>query len=207
MENPGTRGSPNWPRPIAIDTLDEGSQLLVERLRSRRYDVSVWDIMGEIRVPTVMACIIRDGELARGWASHPSVRVASNMAILEASQTVASAIAAGREDLIVQARSLGRHERPRPLRGAAQAFLLDRRSPPVAARQVGGMEFNDHADEFGWIRSRLISAGLRHLIAVNLTVEGMYPASAVRVVIPGLETTNPFHIGRRGRFALIEDLA
>lgn len=144
----------------------------------------------------------------RAWTRGSNVhRVASNMAILEASQTVASAIAAGREDLIVQARSLGRHERPRPLRGAAQAFLLDRRSPPVAARQVGGMEFNDHADEFGWIRSRLISAGLRHLIAVNLTVEGMYPASAVRVVIPGLETTNPFHIGRRGRFALIEDLA
>ena len=59
---------------------------------------------------------------------------------------------------------------------------------------------------FCWIRERVIAAGVKHLIAINLSHPDVAPAVAVRVIIPGLESNNPFYTGPRARLALIEDL-
>ena len=45
-----------------------------------------------------------------------------------------------------------------------------------------------------------------HLIVVDMTVEEIAPARAVRVIIPGLETINPFYSGNRARATMLRDL-
>jgi ribosomal protein S12 methylthiotransferase accessory factor len=43
-------------------------------------------------------------------------------------------------------------------------------------------------------------------VMVDLTSPGIAPAHVVRVLIPGLETNNPFYTGPRARCTLLRDL-
>jgi len=69
-----------------------------------------------------------------------------------------------------------------------------------------GFVSNDACDELRWILARVRDAGIAHVAAVDLSREELKPAHVVRVLIPDLETTNPFHTGPRGRLALVADL-
>jgi ribosomal protein S12 methylthiotransferase accessory factor len=206
IENPGLTLPRNWPRRIDLETLPPRTQWLIERLREAKCEISLWDITAGIRVPTLMARVTRDFRLAEGWATHPNPGVAGSMALLEACQTLASQVAAGREDLSVQARSLGRHERTRPLRRSVELFWQNHDSSGASVAEVQGFVTNNIFDEFTWIRERLAQAGIRNLITVDLTRSEIAPAHVVRVLIPGLETTNPFYCGPRARLALISDI-
>ena len=168
--------------------------------------VRVLDITGELAVPTFLAVLVRDRRRADGYGTHPDPRVAVEMALLEAAQTVASAVAGGREDLTVRARSLGRHERPRPTSPQDAWFWTD---PDVDLRPLAeraGHRGADVRDDLTWVLARLRDAGVPRVLLVDLTAPGMAPAHVVRVVVPGLETNNPFHTGPRARLALLPDL-
>ncbi|MCA9710471.1 MAG: YcaO-like family protein, partial [Myxococcales bacterium] len=206
VENPGTSRRETWPRRIELGSLPPSVARLVEGLQANGGQLELWDISSEVRVPTVYARLVQDQELARGWACHPNPALAAQMAVLEAGQTVVAAIAAGREDLIIKARSLGRHERANPLRGSALAYWKDPDAPTVALSELRGLVSNDAYAELDWIRQRLREAGLRRLVAVDLTQEAMRPARAVRVLIPGLETNNPYYTGPRAAAALLDDM-
>mgnify|MGYP001199809657 CR=1 FL=1 len=45
-----------------------------------------------------------------------------------------------------------------------------------------------------------------HLLLVDVTVDAIKPAHAVRVMIPGMESNNPFYAGPRARATAIRDL-
>ena len=157
-------------------------------------------------MPTFLARVVQDQSVARGTAAHPNPSVAAQMALLEAAQTIVAAVAAGREDLTVQARSLGRHERSTPLRAAANSFWQDENERRLKFDELEGLVASDCYTEFKWVRERLMAAGVKHFIAVDLTREEMKPARAVRVVLPELETNNPYYCGPRARIALISDM-
>lgn len=72
--------------------------------------------------------------------------------------------------------------------------------------ELDGLVANDCYTEFKWVRERLMAAGVKHFIAVDLTREEMKPARAVRVILPGLETNNPYYSGPRARVALISEM-
>jgi ribosomal protein S12 methylthiotransferase accessory factor len=72
--------------------------------------------------------------------------------------------------------------------------------------EVDGLVADDCYTEFKWIRQRLTAAGVKHLIAVDLTREEMKPARAVRVILPEMETNNPYYCGPRARIALVSDM-
>jgi ribosomal protein S12 methylthiotransferase accessory factor len=206
VENPGLPGLGASPRSIELTTLPDATRELTERLEAVGCQVGVWDITSEVRVPTFLARITQDREVARGWAAHPNPAVACRMAILEACQTIVAAVAAGREDLTVQARSLGRHERSNPLRMAAHLFWQNNDEKKISLSQIEGLATSDAYVEFDWIRQKLVEAGVKHLIAVDLTRDEIKPAHAVRVILPGLETNNPYYCGPRARVALISDM-
>lgn len=206
VENPGTSSRERWPRRIERETLPGFVQELIGRIERLGFELGLWDVTSEVRVPTVYARLVRDQELARGWASHPNPAVAVQMALLEAGQTVVAAIAAGREDLIVKARSLGRHERSNPLRGVAQAYWDDVDAPTIALTHMDGIVADDARTELDWLRLRLREGGISRLIAVDLSRDEMRPARAVRVLVPGLETNNPYYTGPRAQAALLVDM-
>ena len=57
-----------------------------------------------------------------------------------------------------------------------------------------------------WCLDRLRAAGIEHVIALDLTTPAIAPAHVVRVIIPGLETNNPFYTGPRARLTLLRGL-
>ena len=49
-------------------------------------------------------------------------------------------------------------------------------------------------------------AGFEHFLVTDYSAPRIRPAHAVRVIIPGIETTNPLFTGTRARATLIRDL-
>jgi ribosomal protein S12 methylthiotransferase accessory factor len=128
------------------------------------------------------------------------------MALLEAAQTKAGFIAGGREDYSLQARSLGRHERPRTAVPQAQAFWFSNDRPVRSFAETTGFISRDILEELEWIVDRVQEAGFEQFLVADYTFARIAPAFAVRVIIPGMETTNPLFTGARGRATSIRDL-
>jgi ribosomal protein S12 methylthiotransferase accessory factor len=180
--------------------------------------VRLFDIRADIRVPTFRARIATPQHadehlfgvthaVAFGKACHPNPEVAVNMALLEASQSVMTVTAGAREDLTVRSRSLGRHERTASI--TRQAFAVrsgGAAAPPAAFDSIDGLVSRDAKRDIEWVVSRVRDAGYRHVLLCDLSRPELAPARVVRVIVPGLETVNPFHTGLSARLALLEDL-
>ncbi len=128
------------------------------------------------------------------------------MALLEAAQTKAGVIAGGREDYSLQARSLGRHERPRTMLPRSQVFWFCNDRPVRPFAETAGLVTRDILEELEWMVDRVHDAGYRQFLVVDYTMERIRPAYAVRVILPGLESTNPLYTGARARATTIRDL-
>jgi ribosomal protein S12 methylthiotransferase accessory factor len=206
--NPGSKVPPAY-RFVRPESARPDVRALLERVGA---PLSLLDITSEVRVPTVMATLIAERAgapyLCQGWGCHPDPHLAVRRAVLEACQTLAVSTAGGREDLTLRARSLGRHERPRPLRGNEAAWWRDPDRETIDVDEIAEMEGRSVglSEGLALVLRRVRAAGLDSVITVDLSQPETRPAHAVRIVIPGLEAINPFHTGRRGRMALLEDL-
>ncbi|AEW99772.1 YcaO-like family protein [Streptantibioticus cattleyicolor] len=203
MVNPGRTGAPPF-RFVDLDTVPDGAREVAERLRRVGHVVRVLDITADVRIPTFMATVWRDLNRSEGYGTHPDPGTAVEMALLEAAQSIACLVAGGREDLTIKARSLGRHERPRPIAHDDAWFWLD--PDIVPAPLAPGLTSDDVLDDLWWALRRVGDAGLAHVPVLDLTCPETEPAHVVRVMVPGLESNNPFATGERARLALLRDL-
>jgi ribosomal protein S12 methylthiotransferase accessory factor len=80
----------------------------------------------------------------------------------------------------------------------------DARETPVA--DLGGVCRSDVLDDLVWCLERLHFAGIQHVLVCDLSRSEIAPVRVVRIIIPGLETNNPFFTGPRARLALLRDL-
>jgi ribosomal protein S12 methylthiotransferase accessory factor len=204
LANPGGIGEPPY-RFVDLVSASDAVRDVAERI-SRSGTARVLDITSDVAIPTFVAALVRHGQIANGYGTHPNPDTAIEMALLEAAQTIASAVAGGREDLSIRARSLGRHERPRPVGPREGWFWLD--PDPVFKRvdAIEGLRSTDVRDDLLWSVDRLRAAGVDHVLVVDLTDAAIAPAHVVRVIVPGLETNNPFYTGPRARLALLRDI-
>ena len=205
LANPGGVGAPPY-RFVDPRSGPQELALTVDDLAPRVDALRVLDITSEIGVPTFAAGLVRNGRIANGYGAHPDPATAIEMALLEAAQTIASAIAGGREDLSVRARSLGRHERPRPVDAASAWFWMDPDTRGIDVADIAGSCAGDAAEDVAWCLSRLRQAGIEQVLVCDLSHAEIAPAKVVRVIIPGLETNNPFYTGPRARLTLLRDL-
>jgi ribosomal protein S12 methylthiotransferase accessory factor len=205
LSNPGDVG-PHFYSFIDLATGSPQVRDIAQRLTSRNTTVRVLDITSEIQIPSFFATAIRDMKRADGFATHPNPNVAIEMALLEAAQTIAGSTAGGREDLSIHARSLGRHERPRPVDVSDAWFWMDPDCIEKPISEVAGFYSDDIYSELAWCLARLQAANVSHALVVELTPPGIAPVSVVRVILPGLETNNPFYTGLRARLLLLKDL-
>lgn len=203
--NPGL-GRDHGYRFVDLGTASAAVVDLAARLCHRGATVRVLDITSDIRIPTFVATITRDLQRADGYGTHPDPGTAIEMALLEAAQTIASATAGGREDLSIRARSLGRHERPRPISVDDAWFWLDQDSVHVSVDEIEGFTSADVHQDLTWCLERTRAAGVEHVLVVDLTQPEIQPAHVVRMIVPGLETNNPFFTGPRARLVLLRDL-
>jgi len=205
LSNPGGLG-PHPYRFIDLKTASSSVQDIVEKVRARGATVRILDITSEVRIPSFLATITRDLQVADGYGTHPDPNTAIEMALLEAGQNIASAIAGGREDLSIHARSLGRHERPRPFSAADAWFWLDPDVLYKTVSEINGFSSSDVLADIIWCVNRLHDSGVHQALVTDLTPQGFATFAVMRVVLPGLETNNPFYTGLRARVTLVRDL-
>jgi len=214
--NPGAPGRTTR-HAIATETLPASTRKLLKKIAKDSSAVRIVDISSELRVPVIAATLLEsvppterlfgyDKATASGFAAHPDPEVAINMALLESVQTVMTNVAGAREDLTLQARSLGRHERSSSI--AREAFSVLRRVdlPQRTFEELGGFVSRDAREDVRWLVERVRDAGLSHVLFADYSLPNIHPARVVRVIVPGLETLDPFHTGTRARFALLRDL-
>ena len=203
LSNPGIGDHPY--RFVDLRTASPQVQDIAARLTGPDSVVRVLDITSDVRIPSFVATITRQRR-ADGYGTHPEPDTAIAMALLEAAQTLASATAGAREDLSIRARSLGRHERPRPFSAADAWFWLDRDAVLHPVDRAAGYTSADVYDDLRWCLRRVGEAGLDRVLVHDLSHDAVAPARVVRVIVPGLETNNPFYTGPRARLVLLRDL-
>jgi ribosomal protein S12 methylthiotransferase accessory factor len=211
LDNPGGVGVRQFWF-VDEQSLPEIPTRIVERYHRAGMCVRILDITSEIAIPTFYVRIFEDlfktDRLvsAGGFACHPDPEVAVTMALLEAAQTRGGYIAGGREDYSLHVRSLGRHERPLTAVPQSQIFWFsnDRQVRPL--QETVGFRSNDILKELEWMVDRVTAAELPMFLVADYSIPRIHPANAVRVLIPGLETTNQFFTGPRARATIIRDL-
>ena len=65
---------------------------------------------------------------------------------------------------------------------------------------------SDIRDDVAWCLDRIRHAGFEQLVVADLGHPAIAPAHVVRVIIPGLESNNPFFTGARARLILLRDM-
>ena len=211
LDNPGGVGVRSFWF-IDEETLPETPRRIIGKYAAGGMTVRILDMTSDIAVPTFYVRVFEDPFLGAastssdGFACHPDPEVAITMALLEAAQTQAGFIAGGREDFSLQARSLGRHERPRTALVESLVFWFGSDPPVRPFEATQGYQTSDVLDELEWLVDQVAAAGYPHVCVADLTMSRIAPAYAVRALIPGTETTNPLHTGPAARATCIRDL-
>src|SRR5205823_5888330 len=208
--NPGRCGATRFCF-VELDSAPRAVRALAARFRRAGLLTRVLDITCEVGIPTFEARIFEDpfaGEVtsSSGWGAHPTPEVAILMALFEAAQTRVGNLAGAREDLTIQARSLGRHERARPVLDDMLIYWYGSDAVTKPFAQLQGFAARNLRDQIQWCLSRLRAAGYPHVLVADLSIAELRPARAVRVIIPGMETDNPYFTGPRARATLVRDL-
>lgn len=215
--SPGTQPRTEH-RLVVVDTLPKSTHSLIQKIEASARQVRLYDIRADIDVPTFRARISTPADAdehlfgvshqtAFGKACHPNPEVAMNMALLEAVQSVMTVTAGAREDLTVRSRSLGRHERSAAISRSAFAVRSGvAGAPGVAFDSVHGLSSDDAKEDVRWVVEQVRDAGYPHVVLFELTPTEILPARVVRVLVPGLETVNPFRTGVEARLGLVSDL-
>lgn len=194
------------------DTLPPTPKGIVDRFRAAGQVVRILDMTSEVQVPAFCVRMFDDpferdiSMSSDGSACHPNPEVAVTMALLEAAQSRAGSLGGAREDYSLRARSLGRTERPAPLLKRSQTFWFGNDCPTRSLSDTPGFISDDILEELEWMVDRVGDAGCSQFLIVDYTMERIRPAHAVRVIIPGLESTSPLFTGARARATGILDL-
>jgi ribosomal protein S12 methylthiotransferase accessory factor len=211
IDNPGAVGGRAF-RFIDEHTLPETPARIMRNYHDGDMVVRILDITSDIAVPTFAVRVFDDlfrafhSVSSEGYACHPDPEVAITMALLEAAQTRVGYVAGAREDYSLQARSLGRHERPRTAVPRSQAFWFGNDRPLRPFDDNTGFHARDILEELEWIVDRVVIAGYPMFLVADYTISDIQPAHAARVLIPGFEVTNPLFTGRRARATVIRDI-
>jgi ribosomal protein S12 methylthiotransferase accessory factor len=186
--------------------IDEDCRVLLDRFSEANVVVKLWDITSDIGIPAY-ACDIRTksddpsslDRRFRGCGCHPHPAVALARALTEAAQVRLTYITGIRDDLYPEAYEETLEQRT----GAALLDALAQQAHPKDYPNSGGFTSGDVTSDVLWELEQLRAAGLRHVIAVDLTRPNI-GIPVVRIVVPGLEgdPTDPdYRPGLRARRA------
>jgi len=176
-------------RRVDLTTVDDPACVRVMELFTRAgVEAAVWETTTDVGIASFLCVIFRAVEdparplpPAAGAGCHPSRAIALLRALTEAAQTRLVQISGSRDDI---GRDMyGRH------RYAANLEALRRELGRPAPRSFHGVPHWDSDTLDGdveWELERLRSAGLKSVVAIDLSKEA-FGLPVVRVVVPGLE--------------------
>lgn len=174
---------------------DPDCRAVLDRLDAAGVQAAVWDITSDVGV-AAFACRVFDPSEPDGFAiaatagsgCHPRREVALIRALTEAAQSRLGFISGARDDFFW---SVYEHAT------SSEALAEMRQS----FRAAGRRDFSDApsndaesiAHDLGWLRDRLVGAGIGEPVLVDLSAHGI---PVVRAIVPGLEERTPdrFHL-------------
>jgi YcaO-like protein with predicted kinase domain len=177
-------------RALDIGSVDDADCLgLLAKYGEAGIAVRLWDVTTDIGI-AAFVCDLRDPATAEprrlrhfhGAGCHPDRAIALTRALTEAAQTRLTYIAGIRDDLLPS-----EYEEP-PTAEVVDALLdaLCQESEPRSFREAPTYAADDLVSDLHWELERLRSAGIKRVIAVDLTRPD-FEIPVVRLVIPGLE--------------------
>ncbi len=195
-------------RRIDLDTVDDPAcRTLLAQFDYAEIDVIAWDTTTDIGVPSVLCDIVdRDPDVkhpmppVRGSGSHPCKRIALSRALTEAAQGRLTRISGSRDDLF--SKVFDDSAARRMAAGTRSAFVTHRRS--VSFADIPNADHETLEEDVTWLCAALQAAGLRQIVALNLTAPDLN-VPVVRVIVPYLEAMGevPGYVpGLRGRRAM-----
>lgn len=202
LENPGRCGRPRYAFVDEMQLEGENDELR-RRFEAAGFQLRILDIRSEVGVPTFDARLFIPNDplptICVGTGTHPNADAALRMALLEAAQTKVGATAGSREDFTIQARSLGRHERPRTALPGALQYWYGPVAETLPLSSIPSACHKDALTDIHELVARVKTAGFAHIFVADYSCEEIAPANAVRVLIPGMESLSPFYTGPRAR--------
>jgi ribosomal protein S12 methylthiotransferase accessory factor len=154
-------------------------------------DVVVWELTSDTGIP-VFQCLILEREdtptrelyAAMGMGCHPTAGIALLRALTEAAQSRLTLIAGSRDDVF--------RDEYRENSGAIrflrhQKNLMKAGVPRRDFAGAPGCDFDTFNQDLDWLLGNLTRAGVRRVIAIDLT-RPEFGIPVVRVVVPRLES-------------------
>jgi YcaO-like protein with predicted kinase domain len=181
-------------RKIDLSTVsDADCRFIIDRYLSVGLLVAVWDISSDIGIPG-FCCWLADGAQSDivvpgiGSGCHPSRVVALSRALTEAAQMRLTLISGARDDLTWADYKLGTS----PDRGKRFREQIQVGQERKDFRDVTDCPSESVYIDVVWQMRQLKAAGVREIIAVDLTKPRFFGIPVVRVIIPGLECEGGF---------------
>jgi ribosomal protein S12 methylthiotransferase accessory factor len=175
---------------LDLGTVDAPACLAVLDLYDRAgIEVAVWEITSDVAVPGFRAMIVdRDPDpfhavgASAGMGCHPTREVALLRALTEAAQSRLTSIAGARDDMPRAQYAVSRN--PDVIERLRADLAAERGTRSFLA--APSWESDTFDDDLQEILGRLASAGLRQVVAVDLSQEGL-GIPVAKVIVPGLE--------------------
>jgi YcaO-like protein with predicted kinase domain len=178
---------------IRLETVDDPAcQSVLQMYKEARISVAVWNMTTDVGVPSFACTIIPEFDDAfrrlyayGGYGCHPSRSIALLRALLEAAQSRLTVIAGARDDL--PRSEYVRHRNRRKFNSLRS--LVQRAESGGDFHDVPTFDGRTLNDDLDWILDRLRRAGIRQVVAVDLS-KSEFRIPVVRIVIPYLEGVN-----------------
>jgi ribosomal protein S12 methylthiotransferase accessory factor len=197
---------------LDLDTVDDPDcRAVLEKYRRAGVDVAVWETTSDIGIPAFLGLItertvspLRPLPSVLGYGCHPARPIALLRALTEAAQSRLTYISGSRDDLGRDAFEVALS----PKTAQSDRAFTQVRGPMRDFRAVPTFEGASFNEDVAWELARLRSAGIAHVIVVDLTKPEL-GVPVVRVVIPGLEPEDPIsaHLPSPRARALLEKCA
>lgn len=169
---------------------DRRSRELVDRFAAADMLLGVWDVTSNVGVPAFVARAVDRTDDAddrhlpsSGAGCHPCREVAFCRAVTEVAQSRLTYIAGSRDDLYPSTYRAARS--PRAI-AAFRAAVLDETEAARSFDRVPTVDHDSVVDDLDWLVERLVGAGLKRVVMVDLTRRA-FGVPVVRAIVPGLE--------------------
>jgi YcaO-like protein with predicted kinase domain len=177
-------------RRVDPHTVDDATALeILDRFEAAGIDVGIWETTSDVGIASFLCTVVdRDQHIPRpmppvsGSGCHPSRRVALLRSLTEAAQGRLTLIAGARDDL---SRRQFDDDSARSRAAEKRAQLRSER-PRRSFAAAPDVDHDTFDADVHWELQQLAAAGLRQVIAVNLSSPRLQ-VPVVRVIIPHLE--------------------
>ena len=188
---------------ISLNSLEGIAAQLLDHYLAAGLRPVIRDVTSDNGIATI-ACTVTDDQhpdfsaAHTGIGTHPDAEIAVLRALTEAAQSRVCDIQGLREDI-----SMATEAVPAAARHAQRVARIDpsgwyhrESGHPIRFADVASRRHGDIIEDIELMLGRLADTGLDRVIVVDLS-PGLFPASVVRVLVPGLETWSALK-GRTG---------